>query len=62
MADIEARENWWDDSDLAREIYDAADESGLGTVNGTCRKALYRIPLSGHGMNMPVDARVGRKY
>jgi hypothetical protein len=31
--DIEARNNWWDDSDLVREIYDSFDEPGLGTVH-----------------------------
>jgi parallel beta-helix repeat protein len=31
--DIEARENWWEHSDLARKIYDSGDESGLGTVH-----------------------------
>ena len=30
--DIEARENWWEHSDLVREIYDSGDESTLGTV------------------------------
>jgi parallel beta-helix repeat protein len=31
--DIEARENWWEHSDLVREIYDSGDESTLGTVH-----------------------------
>ena len=32
ITDIEAQDNWWDDSDLIREIYDSGDEAGLGTV------------------------------
>ncbi|MFC1837681.1 right-handed parallel beta-helix repeat-containing protein [Thermodesulfobacteriota bacterium] len=32
ITDIEAQGNWWDDSNLAGEIYDANDEPGLGTV------------------------------
>ncbi len=32
-SDIDARDNWWDDSDLVREIYDGDDEAGLGTVH-----------------------------
>lgn len=32
ITDIEAQENWWDDSDLIQEIYDSSDEAGLGTV------------------------------
>jgi len=32
-ADIDATFNWWGDSDLVKEIYDADDEPGLGRVN-----------------------------
>jgi hypothetical protein len=36
--DIDARNNWWGDSDLAKEIYDGNDEPGLGLVNFEARR------------------------
>jgi parallel beta-helix repeat protein len=54
FGDIEARENWWDDSDLTREIYDSRQEPGLGTVNYTPQSKVP-IPFSWKWSEMYTD-------
>jgi nitrous oxidase accessory protein NosD len=53
--DIEARENWWDDSDLSREIYDSGDEPGLGKVYYKPQSS-EPFPFAWAWHKIPVDA------
>jgi parallel beta-helix repeat protein len=55
ITDIEARENWWDDSNLIREIYDSNDESGLGTVQYK-PQSHEPYPITWSWREIPVDA------
>lgn len=53
-ADIAAQNNWWDDSDLDREIYDGTDETGLGTVHFK-PQGRNPFPLAWAWPEIPVD-------
>jgi hypothetical protein len=55
ISDIEAQENWWDDSDLAQEIYDSSDEAGLGTVRYK-PQSHEPYPFTWAWQEIPVDA------
>jgi hypothetical protein len=55
ITDIEAQENWWDDSDLIREIYDSSDDAGLGTVRHK-PKSHEPYPFTWFWKEIPVDA------
>jgi hypothetical protein len=55
VTDVEAQENWWDGSDLAKEIYDRNDKSGLGTVRYK-PQSHEPYPFTWSWKEIPVDA------